>query len=122
MKKFILPLILIIGVVIIIANYQDIYEKVVPPNPVIVSSHADGSSSKFLNYSMKIQGEIMNKGGAGTIVVEATVFQGSKKWTKRKTIFISSNNVGTVELIFDEVKLLAKSPTYSIDAFPLGSR
>lgn len=112
--------ILILIIVAVLRNYQEIFRSITPPDPVIVSSYADGSSSSLFNYSLVVKCEVLNKGGDGTVVVEATVYQGSKDWSKRKTLYLPSNNTDKVEIVFDEVKLFAKAPQYQVNVFPLG--
>lgn len=55
------------------ANYQSIFSSVILPNPRIISSQADASSSKLFDYSVKVKGVVTNKGGDGTVIVEATI-------------------------------------------------
>lgn len=120
-KSFIIIGVIILVVILLISNYQKIYKTVIPPNPVIVSSHADDFSSKLFDYSMKVMGEISNKGGDGYIIVEVTVNQGNNKWTKTKNIYLQSYQTQGFEIIFDEVELLSESPKYYVRAYALGT-
>jgi hypothetical protein len=82
--------------------------------PVVVSSQADGLSSKILDYSVRVFGSIRNDGGDGYVVVEATVFQGNDSWTKTAKIYLSSGTTGDYKIVFDEVRLLNKTPKFRV--------
>jgi len=116
----IIAIVVIIGIVIA-ANYQEIFRSITPVKPIIVSSQADGSSSTLFEYSVKVTGEIVNRGGDGSVVVEATLFQGENQWTKTKELYMTSYETSSFEIIFDEAKLLDAEPEYKVTAFPLGS-
>ena len=92
-----------------------------PPIPEIVSSSADGTSSTLFNYSMKIVGQVTNKGGDGYVVAEATVYQGGSKYEKVKQLYLPAYQTEKFKFIFDEVKFLKKEPTYTVETFALGS-
>lgn len=109
-----------IGVIIFIANYQNIFKSVLPPDPVIVSSKADGSSSTVFEFSTQVTGEVRNQGGDGYVVIEAVVSQDGRDWTKTKQIYMPSYQTESFELIFDEVELFDTGPTYSVRAYALG--
>jgi hypothetical protein len=121
MKKYIIiGLFLVIGITVM-ANYQSIFETVVPPNPEIINDSADGTSSRIFNYSMKVKGEVRNTGGDGYIIVKAMAFQEGKQWERTKKVYLSSYETETFEFVFDEVKLLKDEPTYSVEAYTMGS-
>ncbi len=113
--------IIILVVILFISNYQKIFKTVIPPKPVIVSTHADDSSTKLLDYSIKVMGEISNRGGDGYIVVEVTVSQKNNKWTKTQNIYLQSYQTQGFEIVFDEVELLAGDPKYIVKAYALGA-
>lgn len=119
-KYIIIGILLIIGI-FLFANYQRIFKSVVPPKPEIVNSHADGTSSSLFNYSMKISGRVINKGGDGYIIIRAYAEQAGNKYEKSKQIYLPSYQTEEFEFIFDEVKLLRKQPTYHVETFSLGS-
>lgn len=120
-KKNIIFGVLVIGAILLMANYQSIFKSVVPPIPEIVSSKADGTSSTLFNYSTKVVGEVINKGGDGYIVVKAYVTQAGRTFEKTEKIYLSSYQTEKFEFIFDEVKLFKKQPTYNVETFALGS-
>lgn len=119
-RKYIVIGVILIGL-ILMANYQSIYKSIVPPMPEIVYSSADGTSSKLFNYSMKVVGQVTNKGGDGIVVIKATANQGEQKYEKTQQIYLSAYDTQEFEFIFDEVKLLKKDPTYNVETFALGS-
>jgi len=103
------------------ANWGKVFEKVLPPMPVVVSNGADDSSSKLLEYSLKVWSEVRNDGGAGPVVFEATVFQDGKQWTKTAMHDLQAKQTAHFELVFDEVTLLGSSDKYTVRAYPLGT-
>lgn len=121
MKKYIIiGLFLVIGITVL-ANYQSIFETVVPPNPEIINESADGTSSRIFNYSMKVKGEVRNTGGDGYIIVKATAIQEGQEWDRTQKIYLTAYESAPFEFIFDEVKLLKDDPTYRVEAYAMGS-
>jgi hypothetical protein len=120
-KKIYIGGLIILVIILFVANYQNIFKKVFPPSPVIVSSQADGSSSSLFDYSIKVTGEVSNKGGDGYVVVEAIAYQNDNEWKKTTTIQMESYQTGQFEFIFDEVKFLTSEPKYAVRTYPLGS-
>lgn len=112
-------LLLVGGVVALFIAIQkgDLFSKVMPPQPIVVSSIADASSSKLLEYSVKVKGVVRNEGGDGYVVVEATVQQGGDSWTKTERIYLSSFETKDFELIFDEARMLGENPSYYVRAY-----
>jgi hypothetical protein len=108
-------------IVFLLINYQTLFKSLVPPQPVVVSSHADDALASPIDYSMKVTTEVSNKGGDGDVVVKVKAQQGNHSWEKTKTVHIGSYQTEKVELFFDEVKLLEESPTYEVTTFALGS-
>ena len=120
-RKYTILGILIIGGILLFANYQSIFKSVVPPIPEIVNSSADGTSSTLFNYSVKVEGQVANKGGDGYIVVKANVDQAGHRYERSKQVYLEAYQTIDFEFIFDEVKLLRKEPTFHVEAFTLGS-
>ena len=120
-RKHIIVGIVLIGGIILFSNYQSIFKSIVPPEPEIVNSSADGSSSSLLDYSIKVTGTLINRGGDGYIVIKAYVEQEGDKYEKSKQVYLPSYQTEEFEFIFDEVKLLKKEPTYYVRAFALGN-
>jgi len=119
--KWIIIILIVAGALLILGlNYQSLFKSVVPPDPVVISSYADGSSSRLLEYSIKVVGSIRNDGGDGYIVAEATVVQDGREWTKTDQFFLGSHETAQVELVFDEVRLLSRAPEYNLSAHALG--
>lgn len=112
-------LLLVGGVVALFIAIQkgDLFSKVMPPQPIVVSSTADASSSKLLEYSVKVKGVVRNEGGDGYVVVEATVQQGGDSWMKTERIYLSSFETKDFELIFDEARMLGENPSYYVRAY-----
>lgn len=119
-KWIIVILIVICALVIFGINYQSLFKTFVPPKPVVVSSYADGSSSKLFDYSIKVTGSLRNEGGDGYVVVEATVYQNGHEWTKTDQVFLGAYETTEVEFVFDEVRLLQSAPEYNLQAHALG--
>jgi hypothetical protein len=120
-RKYIIIGISLIVTILLLANYQSILKSIIPPFPEIVSSNADGTSSTLFDYSMKVFGEVTNKGGDGYVVIKATAYQAGKKYVKTKQIYLPAYQTGKFKFIFDEVKLLKKTPSYDVETFALGS-
>lgn len=120
-KKTFIVIGIIVASIILLANYQSIIKSILPPDPVIVSSYADGTSSTLFNYSIKVKGEVRNQGGDGYIIIEAHAFQGDKEWTKTKNVYLESYQSTEFEIVFDEVKLLNADPEYRLETYALGS-
>lgn len=118
-KYFIIGIFIVVGI-LVFANYQKIFKSVIPPAPEIISSMADGTSSTLFNYSIKVKGSVTNKGGDGIVVVEATVFQSGRSWTKTLQLNLESYKTENFELVFDEVKLLGTNPEYNVTTYALG--
>lgn len=121
MKKYVFIGLVLLGGILVLANYQDIYDNVVPPNPEILIESADGSSSSLFDYSIKVKGEVRNNGGHGYVVVRATAIQEGSEWERTQKIYLSSYETQPFEFVFDEVKLLKQEPSYRLEAFALGS-
>lgn len=121
MKKYLFIGLVLLGGFLVMANYQDIFDTVVPPNPEILNDSADGSSSSLFNYSIKIKGEVRNNGGHGYVIVRATAIQEGKEWERTQKIYLSSYETQPFEFVFDEVKLLKQDPTYRLETYAMGS-
>lgn len=123
MKKalIIIGVVLVVGL-IVIANWGSIFRTVIPAQPVVVSSEAISDVVGLLDYSIKVKGVVSNKGGDGTVVVEATVYQGKKEWTKTESFYMSSYDTKNFKMNFPEAKLNSKEITYNIDAYALGTQ
>jgi hypothetical protein len=120
-KKYTIIGIILIGGLLLIANYQSIFKSLVPPMPEIVNSSADGTSSSLFNYSMKVVGQVVNKGGDVYVLIKATANQAGKKYEKTKQIYLPAHQTEEFKFIFDEVKFLKKEPTYDVETFAVGS-
>jgi hypothetical protein len=120
-RKYIIRGILLVVGILLLTNYQVIFISIVPPIPKIVSSSADRTSITLFDYSMKVFGEVTNKGGDGYVVIKATAYQAGKKYVKTKQIYLPAYQTGKFKFIFDEVKLLKKTPSYDVETFALGS-
>lgn len=119
-RKGILLLAITITAILVIANYQSIFKSVLPPSPEIVTSRANGSSSSLFDYSMKVMGEVTNKGGDGYIIVKAFAEQEGEIYEKTQQFYMTSYQSEPFEFIFDEVKFLKEEPTYRVETFALG--
>ena len=120
-RSYIIIGILLIGGILLIANYQTIYKSVVPPLPEIVHLSADDSSTKIFDYSMKVFGQVTNKGGDGYVVLKATVKQADKKYERTQQVYLPAYDTEEFKFTFDEVKLLKEDPTYHVETFAVGS-
>lgn len=114
-------ILIIVGVLAIVAgilyvNRDSVFNEVADPDPVVVSSNADGKGSKLLNYSVRIYGSVRNKGGKGNVVVEATYYQGNDAFTKTQVIYMEADETADFEIRFDEARLLGRNPRYSVSA------
>ncbi len=117
-KKRIITISLIVIGVLCIMNYRKIFKTTIQrPHPVLVSVTANDLSSKLLDYQMKVKGTVRNVGGDGSIVVKATVTQNADTWTKTKRLYLRAYDTKDFEITFNEVRLLKKTPKYSVTAF-----
>jgi hypothetical protein len=114
--------IIALGLILLLINKQIIFKTIFPPEPNIIHSEANSDSSTLFEYSTKVIGTVMNKGGDGYIVIKALVYQNEKKFTKSKQLYLLSNESEDFEFIFDEVKFLKETPSYSVETFKLGSQ
>ncbi len=89
------------------------------PAPVIVSSFADHQSGSIFDASMRVVADIRNDGIAGDVVLEATVYQGDKQWTKTKKELFTARETKKLEISFDEITLLGGEQTFTVKAYPL---
>jgi|GEM_PF-3579781 len=118
--KLTLSVIVLTVVVLVGANYQQLFKSLVPPNPVIVSTAADASSSRLFDYSLTLKASVRNTGGDGYVALDATVYQSGKSWNKTTSIYIESYETKNVELVFEEVRLLQSTPKYHVSASAIG--
>lgn len=120
-KKFLIIGITTLIVFLLFINQQLIYKTIFPPQPEIIHSEANNDSSTLLEYSTKVIGTVMNKGGDGYIIIKTFVNQGDKRFTKSKQLYLLSDQSEDFEFIFNEVEFFKKSPTYSVVSYKLGS-
>tara|TARA_B110000240_G_scaffold197926_1_gene255194 strand:+ start:1705 stop:2667 length:963 start_codon:yes stop_codon:yes gene_type:complete len=114
--------IIALGLILLLINKQIIFKTIFPPEPNIIHSEANSDSSTLFEYSTKVIGTVMNKGGDGYIVIKASVYQNKKRFTKSKQLYLLSNESEDFEFIFDEVKFFKETPSYSVETFKLGSQ
>jgi hypothetical protein len=107
---------LIIAAGILYLNRDRVFNEVAEPDPVVVSTNADGKGSKLFNYSVRIYGSVRNRGGKGNVVVESTFYQGNDAFTKTQVIYMEADETADYEIRFDEAKLLGRNPKYSVSA------
>ena len=110
-----------LGLVLLLMNKQIIFKTIYPPEPNIIHSDANSDSSTLFDYSTKVLGTVINNGGDGYIVIKAFVYQNEKRFTKSKQLYLLSNESEDFEFIFDEVKFLKETPSYSVKTYKLGS-
>jgi hypothetical protein len=110
-----------LGLVLLLMNKQIIFKTIYPPEPNIIHSDANSDSSTLFEYSTKVMGTVINNGGDGYIVIKAFVYQNEKRFTKSKQLYLLSNESEDFEFIFDEVKFLKETPSYSVKTYKLGS-
>jgi len=118
--KIIIAIVVTLIVIIFITNYQTIFKTVYPPKPVVVSSKFNDSSTRLFEYSAKVEAVIRNDGGNGDIVFEATVYQDGNTWTKTAKRYFESKETSTMELQFDEVKMLGGKIQSQVRAYSFG--
>ncbi len=117
---YILTLLVVIGVIFFLLNWQSVFKAITPPIPVIVSSKVDDTSLRLGDYSARTRAQIRNDGGNGDVVFEATVHQGEKHWTKTTKRYFQSKQTAEMELIFDEVGFWGSTPLCSMRAYAFG--
>jgi hypothetical protein len=116
----VITVVITIIVILFITNYGTIVKTVYPPEPVIVSSESSDASSRLFEYSAKVKAVIRNDGGNGDIVFEATVYQGENSWSKSAKKYFESKETATMELQFDEVKMLKGEIQSRVRAYSFG--
>ena len=106
---------LVIGVLL---NWQTIFKAFAPPFPVVVSYNYKDTSSLF-DYKMRVYATIRNDGGNGDVVMEVTVREGRKSWTKTKKEYFNSKQTKTMDIGFTEITLFGNT-RYGIKAYAFG--
>ena len=100
--------------------FPTVQKRIALPSPVVVSYGGDDSRSGLLQYRGRVWAEIRNDGGDGDVVVEATMYQGDKNWTKSSRRYMQAKETTRFELTFEEVKWLGGKVTYSVNAYGYG--
>ncbi|HRG48974.1 MAG TPA: hypothetical protein PLX69_24505 [Leptospiraceae bacterium] len=89
----------------------------ISPLPVVSSFNCDDNST-LGETSAKVLASIINRGGEGEIVVEATVLQGGNQWTKTQLLYLRENETGDINIVFDEVSLFGGGFKCSVNSRP----
>ena len=116
----IISIVIVLIIVFLIMNYGKIIKNVYPPNPVIVSSTLNDTSTRLFEYSATVEAVVRNDGGNGDVVLEPTVFQGDRSWTKTIKKYFESKETTTMALKFDEVEMLRGEYRSQVRAYPFG--
>ena len=119
-KPATIQLIGILFALIIIAyfffNYQVFTGTAPMPKPVVVDYKDYVRLPKF-KVAMGIKADVRNEGVDGDIVVEATVYQKGRHWTRRQQLYAAANQTVHADLLFDEIKLFGEVE-YELRAYP----
>ena len=110
-----------IGTIELLPLLRETQIRIQPPSPIVVSQTADDLSSDLLEYSVQVKSVIRNDGGAGTVVVEATVFQDGQQWTKSDTAIMQPKQTLNFRFVFEEVGMLSGGVKFRVHAYGLGS-
>jgi len=87
--------------------------KVLPPIPVVVSSHTDTGGTTMTDYCRTIIADIRNDGGNGDVVIEITYGERGQRWTKSVRQAFTANETKAVSIIFSEAQL-GEAGRYSV--------
>ena len=87
------------------------------PEPVIVSTDCNASSSTLFEYSNQFTGEVLNTGEAGYIVIDVSLSQNGQKWDKSTMFFIDENEKRPFKLVFDEIEFGDGDVQYAYNAY-----
>jgi len=83
-----------------------------PPSAMITSHNIRSDVSGF-HYYTYVDVSVHNYGGDGTVVVWATVTQGSNEWTKSQSVYLTSRESNNLMFTFIEPSLWSSYTTYS---------
>ena len=86
------------------------------PEPVIISAECNSGSTKLLDYSNQLTGEILNNGEAGFVVINASLSQDGQKWSKSTILYLDEEEKRPFKLVFDEVELGGGEVQYAYNA------
>lgn len=95
-------IILFIGIILWI-QYGDGIKRVIGLTPIPEFSYQCIDNSTLGDVSALVEASVINRGGEGSIVIEATVTQGQGVWTKTEILFLAKSETGNVRIPFDEV-------------------
>lgn len=79
--------------------------KVLPPNPVVVSTRTSTANSSLTDFCQTITADIRNDGGNGDIVIEMKYSEGAQTWTKSKREGFTANETKIISIDFTEATL-----------------
>jgi hypothetical protein len=117
--SIIIGLLLISGVVMFLNNPNSIpgvKVEINTPNPIVVTSRADGSKSGLLKERTTVYATVLNQGGEGNILVTFHVYQDGSAFERTKPIHLNSNESQDLEMTFDEVKMLGGNITFDVNS------
>ncbi|WP_246050612.1 hypothetical protein [Leptospira langatensis] len=113
---------LVIGYFYYGGYWSSIANRILPPNPVLVSRSCDDKSTSVgnLEYSVRVVTNVRNTGGSGKVVIEAAIQQGDEQWTKSEMIDMEPHQTTESVIVFDEVSLFDVTPSCSVKVFAYG--
>ena len=115
---YLIGALLISGGALIGLNWEDIFDA--NPRPVIVDSDANADFTGILNFTVKVSGTVINQGGDGPVDIEASVYQGDKRYREIETVYMRRDEVQSFEIEISKAKM--EEWKYSVDAYPTGSK
>lgn len=88
-----------------------------PPMPRILNSRTEtDDNAHVLDYKQAVYATVYNDGGAGKILVTATIDQGSRHFEEVKEIYLQEKESMEVYLMFDGPKALGGKIIYDVSA------
>lgn len=91
-----------------------------PPQARIMESHAnEDPSSKLFAYREGVYCTVLNEGGAGRLLVTATLTQGTNTYERTQEVYLNGNQSQEIHFVFTEPHALGGDMKYEITAKPL---
>jgi hypothetical protein len=107
----------VIGAVMVMNNPNSVPGvklEINTPKPVVVTSRADGKGSGLFNARTTVYATVLNEGGDGNVLVNFYVYQGEKKYSRSKSIYLSASQSQDLEETFEEVDYVSGDIKYDV--------
>ncbi len=86
------------------------------PKPV-VTGYKEYMRAPGLNYAFGVKADVVNEGTAGDVVVEVTIYQKGKHYTRRQQLHARAGETVQAKLLFEEATVFGELE-YEIITYP----